>query len=130
MDARTLDRRITLESQDDAADDGFNTQPGDFIPFATVWAAYQPVSDGERLRAQQVGATVTDRFIIRWSSEVANLNPQHQLVFEGRRYAITAVKPTAGVRTSSGPRPLPGRNRWLEITATAQADTGPMGAAQ
>lgn len=124
MDARRLDRRITLERQDDAVQTAFGDQPGAFFPFAQVWAEHTPISDGERMRAQGTAATSTDRFLIRWSSEVANLSSAHQLVFEGRRHAIDGVKPTNGRRPRQGAARTHHREKFLEITATAQADTG------
>jgi len=109
MIAGKLDRRITIERQGPETDDGLTTVPGEFAPLATVWASYEPVSDAERDRAQQVGASRTARFVIRWSSTVSDVNPADQLVFEDRRFAISGAKEL-------------GRREGIEITATAQAE--------
>ena len=110
MLAGRLDRRVTLMRQGAPTDDGYTTQPGAWAPLATVWASKQDVRDAERVQAQQVGASITTRFQIRYSSQVADLSPRDHLTCEGRTYAISAVKEI-------------GRREGLEITATAQADT-------
>ncbi len=70
---------------------------------------FRAVSDGERLKAGQTLADQTARFTIRWSSEVADVNPKDRIQFDGRVYDIGGVKEL-------------GRREWLEITATARAD--------
>lgn len=109
MQAGRLDRRITLYRQGAPADDGFTSAPGPWAELASVSASFEPLSDGERVRQQQVGATVSARFQIRWSSVVADLSAEDQLEFEGRRFAISHVKPI-------------GRKVGLELTAGALAE--------
>lgn len=76
---------------------------------ATVWASHRAVSDSERIRAQAVSATITDRFQIRWSSTVKDVDAKDRVMFDGRSYDITSVKEI-------------GFREGLEITATARAD--------
>jgi SPP1 family predicted phage head-tail adaptor len=109
MRAGDLDRRIRLQRASAGTDDygGPVADPWvDLVP-GGVAAQYTPISDGERVRAEQVGASVTDRFLIRWSSVAASLTPADQVLFEDRVYGITAVKPV-------------GRRVGLEITASAR----------
>jgi len=108
MDAGALNRRIELRRAINARG-SLNGVDTVWYAIAQVWAAYEPVSDGERVRAQQLGAEMTARFRIRWSSDVADLNAKDQLRFEGALYAISAVKPI-GLRDG------------LEITASALGD--------
>ena len=105
--SRELDRRIAIERAT-LTDDGFGKVHA-WTPLATVWAKSMPLSDGERWRAGSIGATATHRFRIRYSSQVADLNPKDRLVFEGRVFDITGVKEL-------------GRREGLEITASARAD--------
>lgn len=113
MKAGDLDRRVTLRRLGPTAKSSFGTPAGQWFNLATrIAAAHQPVSDGERMRAQQAGATVTDRFRIRYAAQWADLSARDQLEFEGRLYDIVAVKPI-------------GRREGLEVTAKAQADTTP-----
>lgn len=69
------------------------------------------VSDGERVRAMQVQATITARFVVRWSPFTVDLTPKDRLVCEGVEYDITGIKE------------LGDRRSFLEITAAARADT-------
>ena len=109
MSAGELDRRITIRRA--------VLTPGDFnepVPvwsdLVTVWASVRDVTDVEQLRAQEVGASVSTRFKIRWSSDVANVDPRDRIAYGGREYDITGVREL-------------GRRRWLEISAVARAET-------
>lgn len=74
-----------------------------------VWAEKLDISDGERLRAAQVGAIITTRFRTIWSEQIADLNPKDRLFIDGRYFDISGVKEM-------------GRHDGIEITAAAQAD--------
>ena len=106
--AGSLDRRVRLERATSQAN-AFNEPVQTWTPIATVWASKKDVSDRERLASAQVGASLTTRFQIRWSSLVADLNSKDRLVCEGRTYEIAAVREL-------------GRREGLEISATARAD--------
>lgn len=106
--AGELDRRITLQRATVAPNE-FNEPVETWSDLARVWAKYTPVADGERFRAGERAAEVQARFLIRWSSQVASVNPKDRLVFDGRIYAITNVKEI-------------GRREGLEITAGGRGD--------
>lgn len=108
MEAGALDRRITLQ-QYGITYDGDNQPIEGFTDLATVWASVQHASDGERVRAAEVGATITIRFQIRYSSVVATVNPKDRVVYDGKTFDISAVKEL-------------GRREGLEISAAAAAD--------
>lgn len=108
MQAGKLDRRITLERASITLDD-FGGQVEAWVVLATVWAEAIPVSDRERWRAGEIGATISHRFRIRWSSAVADLNARDRVIFDGREYDIHGVKEI-------------GRRVGLEITASTRAD--------
>lgn len=77
---------------------------------APIFASKEDVSDAERWRASEVSASVTTRFVVRWSSFSSGLTPKDRLACDGREYDITGIKETGG------------RRRWLEMTATARID--------
>lgn len=66
-------------------------------------------SAGENLRAQQIQATLMNRYVIRWAETIADLNPKDRLMDGARVYEILDVHPLD-------------RNEWLEIHAVARAD--------
>lgn len=107
MSAGGRDRRITLQRVH-LVKTRLETLR-EFRPLATVWASHEPVQDGERMRAQQVAGAITDRFRVLWCAALRDLGPEDQLVFDGRTYGITGVKPI-------------GRRHWLEITAVAEPE--------
>jgi SPP1 family predicted phage head-tail adaptor len=108
MRAGDLDRRITIQRASFALN-AFNEPLATWLDIATVWAAARHVTDVEQFRAHEIGAEVTARFTIRYSSEVADLGPADRLAFEGREYNITGVREL-------------GRREWLEIRAAARAE--------
>lgn len=108
MQAGARNKRIALLRAAVSTDD-YGGRETSWATLATVWAEHMPASDGERIRAAQLGATLTDRFRILKAPAWADLNPKDQVDYAGRRYAIEAVKP---IENDVG----------LEITATARAD--------
>lgn len=106
--AGKLDRRITLRRATITKDD-YNNDVETWGDICTVWAGYEPVSDGEKFRAGERASEISARFKIRYSSQVADLSPKDQLVFQGRTYAITRVKELE-------------RRVGLEITAVGRDD--------
>lgn len=75
-----------------------------------IWSSKTDVSDAERYRASEVAASITTRFVVRWSAFSRDLTPKDRLVCEGREFNITGIKEGKG------------RRRWLEITAAARVD--------
>ncbi len=109
MKAGARNKRIILLRAAVSTDD-YGGRETSWDVLATVWAEHMPASDGERIRAAQLGATLTDRFRILKGPAWADLNPKDQLDYAGRRYGIEAVKPFED-------------DVGFEITATARADT-------
>lgn len=108
MLAGELDRRITIQRYGITYNEDNEPVEG-FSDLATVWASAQYASDGERVRAAEVGATITIRFQIRYSSTVASVNPKDRVLYDGKVFDISAVKEL-------------GRREGLEISAAAAAD--------
>jgi SPP1 family predicted phage head-tail adaptor len=108
MQIGRLDRRITI-LRASVATDSFNEPVQTWAGIATVWARAEPVMDGEKIRAGETLAHKSYRFTIRYSSDVADVDPTYRLTFDGREYDIAGVKEL-------------GRREGLEITATARAE--------
>jgi len=108
MDAGALDRRITIQTY--AITRNADNEPVEgFTDLATVWASVNYVSDAERVRAAEVGASISVRFQIRYSATVAGIDAKDRVVFEGKTFDISGVKEI-------------GRREGLEISAAAAAD--------
>ncbi|WP_404861860.1 phage head closure protein [Georhizobium sp. MAB10] len=110
--AQELDRRITLQADGveigrDAVNEPIYGDPVNL----TVWASRRDVSDGERAAAGQVGATLQSRFVVRSSTATRAVTPIYRLIHEGATWNISGVKETQD-----------GRRRFIEITATKDAD--------
>ena len=109
MGAGERDCRITLRRKT-VQRDAYNTNVGVWVDLGKRWAKCQDVRDAERVQAQQVGASITSRFVIPWCAVMATLDGRDQLVDDvGLTYQISGVKRI-------------GRRRELEITAAALAD--------
>jgi len=102
-----LDRRIVIGKSDEIDIGLGETKAGAFAAIATVWAVYEPVSDGERMRAAAVEQKTDARFTVRYSSLLASIDGTCLIQFDGSDWQITGVKEI-------------GRRRWLEITAWRQ----------
>src|SRR5690625_209968 len=113
MKAGPLDRRITIERFTTEKNE-WNEDVEIWAPLVTVWCAKRDASASESYRAQSVSAQITTRFTIRYSSQVADVNPKDRIIYEGRPYNITAVREAKD-----------GRRVALEIDAVARADTEP-----
>jgi SPP1 family predicted phage head-tail adaptor len=106
--AGVLDRRITIQRATVTLNE-FNDPIETWSDLTTVWAKRRDASATESYRAQEVGAQISARFTIRWSTTAASVTPTDRLSFDGRLYNITAVRDV-------------GRNQWREIDAVARAD--------
>lgn len=107
--AGKMDRRVTLERFSETRDE-MNEPVMTWAPLATVWASYEPIRDGEKFRAGETAAGLSARFIIRYSSQVADVGPKDRLIFKDVTYAIVGVKETGG------------RNVGIEITVAGRGD--------
>lgn len=116
MRAGRLDRRVQFRRAR-GSDDGFTSAAGwnAADPAAdntgpVLWAAKEDISDSERFRAGEEAASITTRFVLRWSSLTRNITPKDRLVCEGTVYEIVGIKEGEG------------RHRWLEFTCAARSD--------
>lgn len=103
-----LDRRITIQRVSVTQDD-YNNDVEAWEDVCTVWASYEPLSDGERLRAGERAAEASARFQIRHSRQVADVSARDRLLFRCTVYQITHTKEI-------------GRREGIELTTIARAD--------
>jgi len=109
MGAGRLDRFIQIQRYTEV-DDGFGLSKVWADHGAPIHAEKTDVSDGERWRASEVSASITTRFVVRYSTFTADISPKDRLTCEGETYEIVGKKEGKG------------RRRWLEITAAARSD--------
>ncbi len=106
--AGNLDRRVTIERATSVPND-FNEPVETWAPLAIVWAQRKDSSDvvkTELLGAEQVGAFLMSRFVVRSSTLMRTVTPIDRLNYDGHLWNIKGVKETSE-----------GRNRFIEITA-------------
>ncbi len=104
----TFQRRVTTR---DAANALVETWPF----YATARAAMTPLSDAERVRAQEVAASMTTRWVTNWTPTLALVDQRDRIEFTDsggttRTHDIVAVKEI-------------GRRQGLEFTTNARAET-------
>jgi len=104
-----LDRRVQL-FRSYIVDKGMSESEAWLPEGPALRARKADASDAETWRASTVGATVTVRFVFRWSSFVAGIGVRDRLQCDGTTYEITG-----------GPREVQGRRRWLEISCTTRS---------
>lgn len=103
-----MSRRATLQRATVTYDD-FGSEVETWTTLAEVWVNRQDASAGESYKAQEVGGKLSIRFRIRYSSDVADLNPRDRMLYAGDVYNITGVREIQ-------------RNRWLEVDTAIQPD--------
>lgn len=92
LDARRLDRQVTL-LRVAAADDGFSSDAvPDAVDVGTRWMGKRDVSDGEQLRAGALGAALTTRFQARWDALTSSMKATDRLSYAGIVYEIVGTK--------------------------------------
>jgi len=109
MNAGNLDRLVQFHRYTEA-DDGYGVTEVWSDHGTKQWASKKDVSDGERMAAGWVEASVVSRFLVRWSAFTRGITPKDRLVCEGLEMEILGIKEAGG------------RHRWLEITATGRND--------
>lgn len=106
--AGRLNRRITIERASFTRNAAGEQVPS-WATLAEVSAEVTPLSDGERIRAAEVSAEISMRFVIRWWPGVADVNPKDRVSYDGRVFDLWGVKEL-------------GFREGLELTAGARAD--------
>ncbi|MBO9589069.1 phage head closure protein [Devosia sp.] len=89
--AGVRDRVIRLERYGVTKDE-FNQPTTTWSLLADRWASKEDVSDGEKVRASQVGSSLTTRFRVDYDEQTASLTTADRLLHEGKTYDISGVK--------------------------------------
>ena len=108
--AGALDRRITIQRAA-VTQNGFGEDQLAWADLATISASREDMSDGERLSASQINATLASRFVVRSSTLTRSVTPKDLISYDGGLWDIHGIKETNK-----------GRMRFLEITAMRQVD--------
>lgn len=111
LQAGDLDRRITLQRVSSANGVPYNEPVETWSDLGTVWAKRYDASAAESYRAAEVGAEISTRFTVRYSSLTRTLTPKDRISFDGKLFNITGCREPAGTT-----------RQWIEIDATARAD--------
>lgn len=90
MRAGRLRHRLTVE-RFTTTQNAFGEEEQTWATLATVWGGIEPLRGNERQRAMQVQSTEEVRIVLRWSSEIADLNAADRVVFGSKVYDISAV---------------------------------------
>lgn len=104
-------RRITLQRAL-TAKNALNEDVKTWGAIGKRWAEKLDVSDGEQLRAAQMGATITTRFRVLYDSLTSTLTPRDRLLLGSLVYELVGIKEI-------------GTREGLELTATARPDLQP-----
>jgi SPP1 family predicted phage head-tail adaptor len=80
-----------------------------WVQAARVWASWRRASSNETLAGAEIAASVSDVFEIRYSSQVADVEPKWRLTYQGTEYDIVTVDEV-------------GRREGLRIGAVARSD--------
>lgn len=91
MRAGSLDRRITIQRKSITQSDS-GEEIVTWVDVAEVWAQKVEDRGDERFARQQLVGHAIVTFRIRWSDTVKEVTDEHQIVFDGRSYDITAVR--------------------------------------
>lgn len=111
MDPGKLDRWIVIQRSTDTQDE-YGSPVKVWSTLATLRAAYNPVSDGEKFAAGEVASTLSARFIVRYGAVWADVSSLDRLTFEGKTYDIVGAKEVTAE----------GRRRFIEITAGSRSE--------
>lgn len=106
--ARKLDRTVAFLRATMTRDSDHNPLEV-WRPVAVVRAEVTPVSDGERVRAAEVAASISARVVTRWTRTLAGITPKDRAKLDGREFNIVNVKEL-------------GRRKWLEFSVQARAE--------
>ena len=88
IEAGELDRRIVILRATVMQDPGSGENVETWATLATVSASWRRASAREQLAAAEQAATVTDVFIVRWSTVTGAITPMDRVVYQGREYNL------------------------------------------
>lgn len=113
LDAGLLNRRVTFQRKR-AALDAYGHPTTGWDDVVTVWARVRPISTGERLRASEVGGSITHEVTTRW----------HPQIDPALDVAAWRIKYGARLFNIQAPRDVDEGHRMLMFTCTEGSASG------
>ncbi|WMW56464.1 head-tail adaptor protein [Agrobacterium pusense] len=108
--AQELDRSIAVERSTETENE-LNEPVVTWSVFVKVRAKRRDASDGEKVSAGQLGATLMTRFVVRSSTMTRKVLPTDRIRHDERLWHILGIKQADE-----------GRNRFIEISAITSVD--------
>lgn len=110
--AKKAKHRIVIESYTQTVD-SFGAPVEAWSAFATVWAAIKPMSGNEQVIQEQLQATATHKFTIRYRSDLEDptTSAKYRISWNSRLFNIRQV------------RNIETENRFLELVAEEGVET-------
>jgi len=109
--AQNLDRSITIRRVVGTPNELGEIVGGTEQDVLTARASRQDVSDGEKFAAGGIGGYLTARFIVRSTARTRGIRPSDKIRHDGKTWNLKGIKERDE-----------GRRRFLELTATVNAD--------
>lgn len=91
MKAGKLDRRITIQRQGAATDNGIELVDGALEDYATRWASWKPANGREVFENLGREAKSAGTFWLRYDSTTSGTLPTDKVVFDGRYWDIQSI---------------------------------------
>ncbi|WP_285020236.1 head-tail adaptor protein [Novosphingobium sp. fls2-241-R2A-195] len=92
MIAGKLDRRIVVQRQGPAADNGYTTAPGAWATHCTRWASWRPANGRKAFENQGNEAKAGGTFWLRYDSHTSTILTTDAVQFDGRRWQIVGIQ--------------------------------------
>ena len=92
MKAGKLDRRITIQRQGAATDNGIELVPGELEAFATRWASWKPANGREIFENLGREAKAGGTFWLRYDQKTRGILPTDIVEYDGRAWGIVGVQ--------------------------------------
>lgn len=110
--ARLAKHRIVIQDYTEAVDD-FGAPVETWGTLTTVWAYIKPMSGGERVIQEQLQATATHKFTVRYIADLEDIasSARWRISWDSRLFNIRQV------------RNIDTENRFMEIIAEENVDT-------
>lgn len=86
-----FDRRIAI-LRSATVDTGMGRKPGAPTIWKKFWAQRVDVSDGEKVRAAQVGSSIDVRFMVRSSADTLTISGTDKLQCDGQTFNVLGTK--------------------------------------
>lgn len=94
MTAGRRNRKIVIQKAGAPVDDGYNTVPGGWADFATVFAEVRFSKGSERRAAAQEQASAAATFLVLETPAMQQVSVADRIVFDGANWDIVSAIPS------------------------------------